>query len=150
MAHKTFHEETRSHPHQYLHRDPELIPYLLRLKQEGKKLFVITNSPFETVDAGMSYMVGHNWRDLFEVIIVQAGKPHFFTNNGKPFREVDMRRRVGRWDKVTQLEKGKIYAGGTIDQFQQLTGWTGHRVMYFGGEYSSAGKYFEYFESPDC
>ena len=107
MAHKTFHEETRSHPHQYLHRDPELIPYLLRLKQEGKKLFVITNSPFETVDAGMSYMVGHNWRDLFEVIIVQAGKPHFFTNNGKPFREVDMMRRVGRWDKVSQLERGE-------------------------------------------
>ena len=134
MAHKTFHEETRSHPNQYLHRDPELIPYLHRLKQAGKKLFVITNSPFETVDAGMSYMVGHNWRDLFSVIIVQAGKPHFFTNNGKPFREVDMMRKIGRWDKVNQLEKGKIYAGGTIDQFQQLTGWTGHRVMYFGGE----------------
>lgn len=132
MAHKTFHEETRSHPHQYLHRDPELIPYLLRLKQEGKKMFVITNSPFETVDAGMSYIIGHNWRELFEVIIVQAGKPHFFTNNGKPFREVDMRRKIGRWDKVSQLEKGKIYAGGTIDQFQELTGWTGHRVMYFG------------------
>ena len=97
-------------------------------------MFVITNSPFETVDAGMSYIIGHNWRELFEVIIVQAGKPHFFTNNGKPFREVDMRRKIGRWDKVNQLEKGKIYAGGTIDQFQELTGWTGHRVMYFGGE----------------
>ena len=84
----------------------------------------------------MSYIVGHNWRDLFEVIIVQAGKPHFFANIGKPFREVDMMRRVGRWDKVYQLEKGKIYAGGTISQFQQLTGWTGHSVMYFGGETS--------------
>jgi len=65
----------------------------------------------------MSYMVGQNWRDLFEVIIVQAGKPHFFSNNGKPFRELDMERKLGRWDKVTRLEKGKIYVGGTIDQF---------------------------------
>ena len=39
---------------------------------------------------------------------------------------------VCRWDKVTRLEKGKIYAGGTIDQFQKLTGYTGHSVMYFG------------------
>ena len=33
---------------------------------------------------------------------------------------------------MTRLEKGKIYAGGTIDQFQKLTGYTGHSVMYFG------------------
>ena len=36
------------------------------------------------------------------------------------------------WDKVFTLEKGEIYVGGTIDQFQKLTGWTGHKVMYFG------------------
>ena len=28
--------------------------------------------------------------------------------------------------------QGKIYAGGTIEHFQRLTGWTGGRVMYFG------------------
>ena len=33
---------------------------------------------------------------------------------------------------MTRLEKGRIYAGGTIDQFQKLTGYTGHSVMYFG------------------
>ena len=37
-----------------------------------------------------------------------------------------------RWNKVCSLEKGKIYAGGTIEQLQKLTGWTGHKVMYFG------------------
>ena len=45
---------------------------------------------------GMSYMVGDKWRDFFEVIIVQAGKPHFFTNNNKPFRELDLNKNVGR------------------------------------------------------
>merc|ERR1711988_1453344 len=43
-----------------------------------------------------------------------------------------MKRKTGRWEKVAQLEKGKIYVGGTIEQFQHLTGWTGRRVMYFG------------------
>jgi len=132
MAHATFHAEARSNPQLYLHRDPLLIPYLERLANAGKQLFVITNSPFETVDKGMSYMVGDKWRDFFEVIIVQAGKPHFFTNNNKPFRELDLNKNVGRWNKVCSLEKGKIYAGGTIEQLQKLTGWTGHKVMYFG------------------
>ena len=96
LAHGTFHAETRSNPQLYLHRDPMCIPYLERLVNAGKQLFVITNSPFETVDKGMSYMVGNRWRDFFDVIIVQAGKPHFFTNNNKPFRELDLSKNVSR------------------------------------------------------
>ena len=34
--------------------------------------------------------------------------------------------------QVVKLEKGKIYVGGTIDDFQRLTGWKGGKVMYFG------------------
>ena len=30
QAHSTFHTEVRSAPEYYLHRDPELVPYLLR------------------------------------------------------------------------------------------------------------------------
>lgn len=28
----------------------------------------------------MTHMVGEDWRDFFDVIIVQADKPHFFTD----------------------------------------------------------------------
>lgn len=28
----------------------------------------------------MTHMVGKNWRDFFDVIIVHADKPHFFTD----------------------------------------------------------------------
>merc|ERR1712243_54436 len=63
--------ETRANPHLFLHRDPKLLPLFENLKDNGKKIFLITNSPFETVDVGMSYMMGHSWRDFFDVIIVQ-------------------------------------------------------------------------------
>jgi len=132
LAHATFHSETRSNPHLYLHKDMDLHPYLRCLQDAGKKIFLITNSPFETVNVGMTFQVGEDWRSLFDVIIVQAGKPHFFTNNAQPFRELDLNRRVSFWDKVVELEKGKIYVGGTIDDFQRLTGWKGGKVMYFG------------------
>ena len=49
---------------------------MFRLVEAGKQLFVITNSPFETVDKGMSFMVGAGWRDLFDVIIVQVWPWH--------------------------------------------------------------------------
>ena len=54
-------------------------------------------------------------------------------------------RGVSHWGHVSSLEKGKIYAGGTIGSFQALTGWKvfvsiniyaktsqGGRVIYFG------------------
>ncbi|XP_023340841.1 5'-nucleotidase domain-containing protein 3 isoform X2 [Eurytemora carolleeae] len=132
LAHATFHAEIRSNPNLYLHKDPELAPYLKGLMESKKKIFLITNSPFETVDVGMKYMVGEDWRDLFDVIVVQAGKPHFFTNNAQPFRELDLTRNVFLWDKVHELAKGRIYAGGTLNHFQLLTGWKGGKVMYFG------------------
>ena len=30
------------------------------------------------------------------------------------------------------MAKGRIYAGGTLNHFQLLTGWKGGKVMYFG------------------
>jgi len=132
LAHATFHSETRANPHLFMHRDPKLVPLFERLQQSGKKIFLITNSPFETVDAGMKYMMGPQWRDYFDVVVVQAGKPHFFMNLSQPFRELDVDRRVFQWATVSSLERGRIYAGGTIASFQRLTGWKGGRVMYFG------------------
>ena len=53
-------------------RDPKLVPLFERLQKEEKKIFLITNSPFETVDAGMTFMMGSQWRDFFDVVVVQV------------------------------------------------------------------------------
>ncbi len=37
-------------------------------------------SVFVFSDKGMKYMVGKEWRDFFDVVIVQADKPHFFND----------------------------------------------------------------------
>ena len=57
-------------------RDPKLVPLFERLQEEKKKIFLITNSPFETVDAGMTYMMGSQWRELFDVVVVQVYLVH--------------------------------------------------------------------------
>ena len=48
-------------------QDKELHPYLRCLQDAGKKIFLITNSPFETVNVGMTFQVGEDWRSLFDV-----------------------------------------------------------------------------------
>ncbi|KAM9754160.1 5'-nucleotidase domain-containing protein 3 [Menidia menidia] len=104
---------------------------LKKLSALGKKMFLITNSPFDFVDRGMSYIVGKDWRDLFDVVIVQADKPSFFNDRRKPFRRVT-NKGVLLWDRIHKLGKGQIYKQGNLYEFLRLTGWSGSKVLYFG------------------
>nr|XP_033778157.1 5'-nucleotidase domain-containing protein 2 [Geotrypetes seraphini] len=115
----------------YILRGDETYAVLHQLSSHGKKLFLITNSPFSFVDKGMKYMVGKDWRDFFDVVIVQADKPHFFNDCVKPFRRLDSNGDL-QWDKITNLEKGQIYKQGNLFDFLRLTGWRGSKVLYFG------------------
>ncbi|XP_059537801.1 5'-nucleotidase domain-containing protein 3 isoform X1 [Myotis daubentonii] len=104
---------------------------LAKLADHGKKMFLITNSPSSFVDKGMSYIVGKDWRDLFDVVIVQAEKPSFFNDKRRPFRKVN-EKGVLLWDKIYKLQKGQIYKQGNLYEFLKLTGWRGSKVLYFG------------------
>ncbi|KAG7455847.1 hypothetical protein MATL_G00245370 [Megalops atlanticus] len=104
---------------------------LRKLSENGKKMFLITNSPFDFVDRGMNYIVGKDWRDLFDVVIVQADKPSFFNDRRKPFRRLTDKG-VLLWDRIHHLEKGQIYKQGNLYEFLRLTGWRGSKVLYFG------------------
>ena len=71
----------------------------------------MTNSPFEIVSAGMSYMFGDDWRTLFDIIIVNAKKPSFFSHKNRPFRVYSPKSGRLKWQRVLTLEKGRIYSG---------------------------------------
>lgn len=53
-------------------------------------ILCISNSPFWYCDAGMGYVVGPDWRDHWDVVVTSAGKPAFYTEENRPFREVDI------------------------------------------------------------
>lgn len=57
----------------------------------------------------MRYLVGDNWKNYFDVVIVQARKPRFFTEESRPMRIYDEDKQTQLWDRVTKLEKGAIY-----------------------------------------
>ncbi|EDW74236.1 uncharacterized protein Dwil_GK21823 [Drosophila willistoni] len=131
-CHPIMHGRVMHDTEKYIERNPKLVKYLEKLQQAGKNLFLVTNSPFSFVNCGMSWLVGPHWRDFFDVVIVQARKPKFFTDESRPIRLFDEKTQSHLWDRVFKLEKGKIYYEGSVRQLQELKGWRGHSVLYFG------------------
>lgn len=131
-SHPVMHKVVAQNVSDYIEHNKELRDFFNRLKNADKKLFLVTNSPYKFVNKGMELLVGEDWKDYFDVVIVQARKPKFFTDESRPIRVYDERSGTHIWDRVHKLEKGTIYYEGTVKQLQELTGWRGHQVLYFG------------------
>ncbi|XP_076453539.1 5'-nucleotidase domain-containing protein 2-like [Babylonia areolata] len=116
----------------YLEKTVETKGLLERLREEGKNLFLITNSGFPFINAGMRHMIGAGWLDLFDIVIVRARKPKFFHLGNRPFRLYDPVKETNSWGRVTTFERGKVYQQGNLCQLHQMTGWFGPQVLYFG------------------
>ncbi|KAL7194628.1 hypothetical protein ACSBR1_034956 [Camellia fascicularis] len=80
------HRGILSDPQRYLVKNSQLLRFLMMLKENGKKLFLLTNSPYYFVDGGMRFMLEDSlgqrdsWRELFDVVIAKANKPEFYTS----------------------------------------------------------------------
>ncbi|KAK0075392.1 hypothetical protein PV325_006953, partial [Microctonus aethiopoides] len=131
-CHPIMHQMVTNNVAEYLEQNKALSKFFDRLVSANKKMFLVTNSPFHFVDKGMKFLVGDDWKNIFDVVVVQARKPRFFTDESRPMRIYDEIQKTQLWDRVTKLEKGVIYLEGTVKQLQDMTGWRGHQVLYFG------------------
>jgi 5'-nucleotidase len=121
----------------FIQRDPYLAEALHKLRSAGKKLFLLTNSPWSYTDPVMRYLLGGalheypSWRLYFDVAIVAAGKPSWF-KEGRPVRPLMERDGSVLRDVKGPLERGKIYEGGNLREFERLCGIPGSAVLYVG------------------
>jgi 5'-nucleotidase len=119
---------------EFVDRDAELARALHKLRSAGKRLFVLTNSPWSYTDAMMTYLLGDampeypSWRHFFEFVICSAQKPRWF-QEGRPLmeRDGDILRPVRG-----SLERGKTYEGGNLSEFERLLSVPGSSVLYVG------------------
>ncbi|KAH9618748.1 hypothetical protein KSS87_021337 [Heliosperma pusillum] len=124
-------------PHKYLVKNDQLYCFLRMLREKGKKLFLLTNSPFYFVDGGMRFLLqdslegGDSWRELFDVVIAKANKPDFYKSE-RPFRCYDTKRDRLAFSKVDEFLPNEIYYHGCLKSFLQITKWRGPEVIYFG------------------
>ena len=120
----------------YVLRCPELAETLHRFRSAGQKLFLLTNSEPSYTRAVMSYLLDGvhddypSWMDYFHVIVTSARKPVFFDSE-QPFFEVDDADRPHP-EPATALRRGRIYAGGNVEELGRLTGMVGEDVLYVG------------------
>lgn len=118
-----FHRLVASNPEKYFEPKPHLASVLQTLKDSGKKLIFVSNSPFWYVDAGMKHVIGPDWRATWDAVNVSAGKPSFYTDSAKPFREVSSRTGRVKFKKIDQLETGEVYTEGCLRELTRCLKW---------------------------
>jgi HAD superfamily 5'-nucleotidase-like hydrolase len=122
----------------FIQRDPALAETLHRFRSSGKRLFLATNSAWDYTNPVMSYLLDGvlaaypSWRNYFDVVIVSAAKPAFFTED-HPFIEVDAT--DGRLlERMADgpFVRGRIYSGGNVREFEERARARGNEVLYIG------------------
>ena len=100
-----------------------LLQVLDTFRSAGKQLMLVSNSPFEFVNKGMNHVCGKDWRSRFDVVVVSAGKPGFYTGT-RPFREVSTNTGRIKFKPITSLSADEVYCQGSIGELVRLKGWT--------------------------
>nr|WP_320131029.1 HAD-IG family 5'-nucleotidase [uncultured Holophaga sp.] len=123
-------------PDRYVVQDPEAALTLLDQRAAGKRLLLVTNSEWSYTDSMMSYAYnrylpeGTTWRELFDLVIVSARKPDFFTGR-QPFLEVVTPEGLLR-PCTEPLASGRAYYGGSAVQVEAELGLSGDEILYVG------------------
>ncbi|KJH45995.1 HAD superfamily hydrolase, 5'-nucleotidase, partial [Dictyocaulus viviparus] len=116
----------------YIAQDDRAIHMMQKLSGDGKKLFLLTNSPWMFTNTLMSYVMGPGWRKLFDVVIVDGNKPKWFLQD-IPFKKVDPETgRIYIGVHSGDLIKEEVYSGGCATEFKNRMNLHGKDILYVG------------------
>ncbi len=121
----------------YVKKDDGMIEALIKLKEAGKKLFLLTNSYWDYTNQIMAYILSkgknhtnHQWLDIFDFVIVGSSKPGFFVGS-QPFFEVLPDTGHLRIHDGLSLDH-KIFHGGNAKLLERISSLRGDEVLYVG------------------
>jgi 5'-nucleotidase len=127
-------------PERFVDLDPLVPLALLDQHHAGKKMLLITNSGWSYTRPIMDYAFnrfmpkGKTWQDLFDIVIVAAHKPHFFTGRAPLFEVVsdDGLLRPVMNTGPGCLRKNVVYQGGDASWVESALGLEGDQILYVG------------------
>jgi 5'-nucleotidase len=131
--------EIVANPERYVQSDPETALALLDQRSAGKKLLLITNSewiytvPMMRAAFDPYLPKGMTWREIFDVVIVSARKPEFFTTRSPLFEVVES----GTGEALLRPHSGPFkpgtpYFGGSALELERHLGMSGDEILYVG------------------
>ncbi|XP_065828218.1 cytosolic purine 5'-nucleotidase-like isoform X2 [Oscarella lobularis] len=131
----------------YVVKDSRLPLLLRRMRENERKVFLITNSDYDYTNKLMKHLLDDSatlpppgtgsdsfagWKSFFDYIVVDARKPLFF-GEGTVLRQIDEATgtpKIGTFKG--QIETGSVYTGGNSEQFCDMIGAAGEDVLYVG------------------
>jgi HAD superfamily 5'-nucleotidase-like hydrolase len=128
--------EIMADPDRFVERDPELALTLLDQRHAGKKILLITNSEWGYTQAMMAYAFdpflanGQHWRDLFDLVIVSARKPVFFSEQNPVFEVVNDEGLLR--PAAMGIQEPGVYLGGNAAMVEDHLGVSGDEILYVG------------------
>jgi len=133
----TLKAEILSDPGRFIDLDAEAPLALVDQRRAGRRLMLITNAEWTYAREIMTFAFdrflepGSSWRDLFELVIVGARKPDFFTRDLPLFRIVD--EDAGLLTPIPDRYPGPgAYVGGDATRVETYLGLTGSQILYVG------------------
>ena len=124
-------------PERFISLDGDIVASLLDQKVSGKLLMLITNSEWSYTNKVMTHTFdpflkgGETWRDLFEIVVVSAAKPGFFTSSNPLYRVVDEERGLLE-PHFGRLGSGGVFYGGNAQLLEESLGLIGDEILYVG------------------
>jgi len=124
-------------PDRFVVLDPHIVDTLVDQRAADKRLLLITNADWEYTRAMMAYTIdpfcsdGTTWRDLFDVVIVSANKPRFFSQTDPIYQVVDEEQSLLK-PYYGSLEPGHVYFGGNARLVEKSLGISGGQPLYVG------------------
>jgi hypothetical protein len=119
-----------------VHLDAEVPQALLDQKQAGKKLLLVTNSEWAFTRAMMQFSfdrflpAGTTWRALFDVVIVGARKPEFFSSEQPLYEVVNDEGLLRPW--IGGPATSGVYHGGHAGLVEEYLGSSGADILFVG------------------
>lgn len=123
-------------PDRFCDPDPVTAQTLLDQRHAGKRLLLVTNSDWSYTQPMMDYAIGQylpgeSWRDLFEIVVVSASKPSFFTETNPVYEVADLENGLLA-PHHGPLRSGHVYHGGSARLVEESLGLSGDQFLYVG------------------
>eukprot|EP00826_Nyctotherus_ovalis_P019377 TRINITY_DN1596_c0_g1_i2.p1 TRINITY_DN1596_c0_g1~~TRINITY_DN1596_c0_g1_i2.p1 ORF type:complete len:364 (-),score=112.70 TRINITY_DN1596_c0_g1_i2:809-1900(-) len=136
----TYYPHVVKSPELYIKRREGVRELLAKLREKGKKLFMLTNSHYDYCDVIMSYAFGKDWKKLFDLCITCGKKPNFFKNQSGAFYRVKETEPLFCGEEAkAPLELNNDYLTGNYKglemTFEKALGRTNLKYAYLGDNY---------------
>ncbi len=105
--------------------DPKLPATLEKLRRDGKRLFLLTNSDHDYTDAVLSHVLAdpfldRPWWEYFDMIVADSRKPGFFGDDLP-------------WGESEEMSHGvPCFTGGNVQLLEEELGSGGDEILYVG------------------